>query len=928
MARSRTATVEKPPAPTTSAASGSARNALVANLSDGVLVSLFLVLTFLLGVFPLKDTDFWWHLRTGELIRESWRIPVTDWYTFGAPDAFWVDLHWGFEVLLSWGHQQLGVPGLNLAKCAITTMALAIMLWARRGQWPIWVMVLAWMPALLVLGGRMYVRPETLTLLYLAIFLAVLFWWDKYPRLGFVLPVVQVLWVNTQGLFVFGPVVLGCALIDAALTPGAFSKAKRPWWRTAGLVGLLTGLACLINPYGLVGTLFPLQLARTMTDPIFSSTIAELTPILSFIEQSGYRNLPLQLHLATAVLGALSFLIPIVWRVIIGLIPSGRAEPARAGRSRRTRKVRDRKTLAPEDTWRPRVFRILLYAGFTVLSFKATRNSHQFAAVVGCVTAWNLGEWASALRRRRELLSTAVHSSPGVGRLLALAAVTTCLLLVATGRFYAWAGEGRTVALGEERLWFPHAAARSAGRPGMPERFLCFHNGLAGLFEYYNGPDRKVFADARLEVIGPDVYRESLNLERDIRLSRPEWSKALETLGRPGILTDHLQPGMTGIAATLLASPDWRCVWFDPLASVFIPAGAAPAVPPIDFLARSFGRDSEATANDVASLGASAKALHDVAYDLTLSRGRIDVAGPLVLLGLNHARRACEAEPAGLQGWKYLGLLEAIREPAGSLEEPVFRFRQPFDPVFDLSPARATYALLEALKRDPLDRRILVTLATSYESRGMFEAALPMWRQLAELDPSNHLQSVTSQVRGLATRQAAGLLAKLGPEPGSAWNNMAELDRAVAAHLDSGRAAGAADLLDRAYPARARTWKVADRLATLYMHLGRPAEARRVWEQVQPPNRPALRPARTAATHVAENHLVLADRAYRDALALEPTMFEALYGLAVLDRDTGQAAGALDASERAEANAPTEFARSAAHAIAEMARPYATARAR
>ena len=49
---------------------------------DGSLVLLFLALTFLLGVFPLKDADFYWHLRTGDLIRKTGQIPRVDFYTF------------------------------------------------------------------------------------------------------------------------------------------------------------------------------------------------------------------------------------------------------------------------------------------------------------------------------------------------------------------------------------------------------------------------------------------------------------------------------------------------------------------------------------------------------------------------------------------------------------------------------------------------------------------------------------------------------------------------------------------------------------------------------------------------------------------------------------------------------------------------------
>ena len=137
-------------------------------------IALFLILTFLLGTFPLKDADIYWHLRTGDLIRQTGKVPQTDIFTFTREGTPWIDLHWIFQVAISWLHEQGGVLALNVAKCVVTCLAMLILLSARKREWPIPVMVLAWLPALLVLGGRIYVRPETLTLLYLSIFLAVI----------------------------------------------------------------------------------------------------------------------------------------------------------------------------------------------------------------------------------------------------------------------------------------------------------------------------------------------------------------------------------------------------------------------------------------------------------------------------------------------------------------------------------------------------------------------------------------------------------------------------------------------------------------------------------------------------------------------------------------------------------------------------------
>ncbi len=180
------------------------------------------------------------------------------------------------------------------------------------------------------------------------------------------------------------------------------------------------------------------------------------------------------------------------------------------------------------------------FVAFSILSLQATRNSHQFAAVVGTVTAWNFGEWAAVLRHRRLTKGGAsAISSAGVSRLVAFGAVTLVLLWVGSGLFYKMTGEGRVISLGEEPLFFPHAAARFAGQPGMPDRFLSFHNGHASLFEYYHGPDRQVYTDPRLEVAGADLFKRYIDLDKLLKKDRPGWEAQLNEMGRPVILVDH-----------------------------------------------------------------------------------------------------------------------------------------------------------------------------------------------------------------------------------------------------------------------------------------------------------------------------------------------------------------------------------------------------
>ena len=898
-------------------------------LADVGLIVAFLSLTFLLGIFPLKDTDFWWHLKEGDLIRQTGQVPTVDTFTYGAKGHTWVDLHWVFQVLLSWGYAHGGVAGLNLAKCGITTLAVFLLIGSKRREWPTWAMLLAWLPALLVLNGRMYIRPETISLLYLSMVLAILFRWDRKPWLAFGLPLIQVCWVNTQGLFLLEPILIGFALTDAMTRPGAFAEDRRGWWRLIGLATALTGVACLFNPYGLAGALYPVQLARTMSNPIFKDSIGELKPLPKFIEEVGLDSLPLRLHLLAFGLGVASFLLPASWRIWVALADRGKAPESGAGlpkgrtkrESSKTKKKKDEDRSISSDSWRLSLFRALMFAAFSALSLAATRNSHQFAAVVGTVTAWNFGEWAWAIRARKLRLDSADRPSPLWPRLVTFAAIALTFAAVASGRFYAWSGEGRTIGIGEEPLWFPHEAVKFAGGPGMPDRLVGFHNGHPALYEYYWSPGKKTYTDARLEVMGPDLYKEYLELSEAISRDAPGWAQRLETMGRPAVLIDNIEQGNAALTATLLKARHWRCVWFDSIASVFVHDSYAKVVEAhgVDFAARHFRRESDALRDDPASLAAMSRALRYIGHQCRLRPGGEAQAQALLRLGLDYSRKLRSVAPRDLDGWKQAGLIEYVRDatPTG---ETIPRFRLPFDPVFDLSPARATYDLRRALEIEPDDGPALFYLADLFQKRGMFESAVPLLERYAEQPNLNLSQQ---KIKAQAADQLAIFRSKLGATPSTKWANLSELDRIVAELMTSGRASTLAEVMEAAYRPEARPWEWSDRLAILRLHLGEPSKARAAWFAASVGAPAASRLARIAATYFVEGDADTARKFYREAIAEDPDSFEAHYGLASLDLDAGRATEATEQARLAEKAASSPHARSAARTIVDVASPYA-----
>ncbi|MBI4099632.1 hypothetical protein HY440_01350 [Candidatus Microgenomates bacterium] len=189
---------------------------------------LFLVLGALL--FALKgvvffDPDFGWHLRTGQLILQS-GIPAKDPFSYTMPNFPYVDHAWLTDTAIAVLFPRIGYFGLALIFALLTTCALLISLSLVKGKNNFW------LPLSLLAGtvviSFVSVRPQILTLFFFSAELWILF---KNERFKWLLPPFFLLWANLHGGFPIG--------LAALFLTGNW------------LIGLLSTLATLVNPYGL-----------------------------------------------------------------------------------------------------------------------------------------------------------------------------------------------------------------------------------------------------------------------------------------------------------------------------------------------------------------------------------------------------------------------------------------------------------------------------------------------------------------------------------------------------------------------------------------------------------------------------------------------------------------------------------------------------
>lgn len=498
-------------------------------------LAILLVWTFLLLCFPMFDTDIWWHLKTGELILKDGKLPQVDWYTFTDYERPWIDLHWGFQILMALLYRAGGVNLLILAKAAVLTAAIAVA-WSAGGRnLPIWGKTLIWILPVICITWRGYERPEMLSLLFLAGWMWIVLRLHERPRLIWFLPLLQVVWVNCHALFVLGLVVGVSYVVDCVardMAQGRFGLAPptpNPAARSIIWAGALVVIAGFVNPYFEEGALFPLTLYRkfTVDQAFYSKHVDEFTQPIRFLQMTDWSkstDLYVRAELGAWCLAAVSFLWLFVHR----------------------------------RRWS--VLRLMLFVGFSNLAWEAVRNSNIFSIMAGVIACENLSE---VFATNEETASRPWRTYPALGVVALLAGL---IMLVVTDNW----NPRRKFALGETPNWYCHEAAKFAGQRGFPQRAFVAQFGQAPVYIFHNYPSRLVFMDARLEVCTRKTFELYNSIMEVMATNDTRWQKIFQKEGAelPAIILDSRTARKQ--INVLAQTPGWRLVFADRTAAVFL----------------------------------------------------------------------------------------------------------------------------------------------------------------------------------------------------------------------------------------------------------------------------------------------------------------------------------------------------------------------
>ena len=501
----------------------------MSRLAPAALWASLLALAASLSLQKIRSLDYWWQLRTGELIAESGAVPRIDPFTYTVPGARWIDIHWLHQLGLHAVHSLGGHAGVVLAIVALVLLLLGILapIGFRRARPAVSVAALALM--LLAACDRFMPRPELPTFVLLALVLALL---DRFRRRGdarvYAIIAVQLVWVNVHGLFALG--IAACALSLAAelLRPVAMPRERlRPERvRRLAIVTGLAALAALANPNGLDGALYPLTQLRMIgagARDAFGALVNELAPSLA----SNAALTPLAIAVAVALAGASLAAMALNWRRLDGADP-------------------------------------LMWGAFLCLALAAHRNRALFAIVAAPILVRNLNAFLDGIRWRPSPRS----ATAGV---LALSVVLLGLGVdAARGRLLPRLGPPREPGLGVAPDLHPVGAVDWISRE-QPPAPICHHMVDGGYLIWRLHPRYRVMTDGRLEVFGPERFMELL-------LTGPERFRDLDARFGCGVVLVHFRlVESRELLWWLQTSPDWQLMFVDETAALFVRSVLGPS---------------------------------------------------------------------------------------------------------------------------------------------------------------------------------------------------------------------------------------------------------------------------------------------------------------------------------------------------------------
>ncbi len=243
--------------------------------------SIVIIVVFAAAIFKIADLDFWWHLKTGQVILEQKEFQRTEIYSFTAHGREYIDHEWLFQVVMFLFYSKFGPAGAIVLKCIVFSLIYLLTTRYLLQQNGSLYLILA-IQFLSICGGlpRMIERPEMFTALFFVTSFLILDYSlrnSKRSALIF-LPPLFAIWSNFHAAVIIGLVLLAAFLVGLLLQfllrrdgyPSYYNATAKDLGVLFGLLIVCT-LASGLNPYGYRVLTVPFELTSIINSGILNN---------------------------------------------------------------------------------------------------------------------------------------------------------------------------------------------------------------------------------------------------------------------------------------------------------------------------------------------------------------------------------------------------------------------------------------------------------------------------------------------------------------------------------------------------------------------------------------------------------------------------------------------------------------------------------
>lgn len=225
------------------------------------------------------DQDLGRHLKLGEIIANTHQVPKINLFSYTYPEFPFINHHFLFEVFIYLWSRVLNLQSLLIFKISLVLFSVILLLSTiRKPTYPL-LLPIGYI-FLHILRERTDLRPEIFSFFFTActIFVLEKFIDKKKTRYIYLLPLVQLIWVNTHIYFFLGLTIQAIYIFDFYLRK-EYQKFK------ILLLIILTSFALsLLNPNFINGLLYPFRIFTN-----YGYTVAE-NQNLFLLERIGFQD--------------------------------------------------------------------------------------------------------------------------------------------------------------------------------------------------------------------------------------------------------------------------------------------------------------------------------------------------------------------------------------------------------------------------------------------------------------------------------------------------------------------------------------------------------------------------------------------------------------------------------------------------------------